>query len=83
MFPFGLFITNGVSFSLIIKLIGNLVEDHKVLSDLGITAGQTVEVEIQSSDPMNKPLHFQQKPHIICKLPEKVNVKVERGNYKI
>lgn len=79
MFTFSFY---GMSFSLIIKLIGNLVEDHKVLSDLGITAGQTVEVEIQSSDPMNKPLHFQQKPHI-RKLPGKVNVKVERGNYKI
>ena len=71
-----------MSFSLIMKLIGNLVEDHKVLSDLGITAGQTVEVEIQSSDPMNKPLHFQQKPHT-RKLPGKVKVKVECGKYKI
>lgn len=71
-----------MSFSLIIKLIGNLVEDHTVLSDLGITAGQTVEVEIQSSDPMNKPLHFQQKRHT-HKLPGKINVKVERGKYNI
>lgn len=61
---------------------GNLVEDHKVLSDLGITAGQTVEVEIQSSDPMNKPLHFQQNTHI-RKLPGKVNVKVERDGKEV
>ena len=49
-----------------------------VLSDLGIMAGQTVQVEIQSSDPVNKPLHLKQ-PSQTYKLPDKIKVKVELG----
>ncbi|XP_068703334.1 IQ motif and ubiquitin-like domain-containing protein [Montipora foliosa] len=55
---------------------GNPIEDHTVLSDLGIMAGQTVQVEIQSSDPVNKPLHLKQ-PSQTYKLPDKIKVKVE------
>ena len=37
---------------------GKLVEDQTVLSDLGVQGGQTVQVEIQSADPVNKPLKY-------------------------
>lgn len=55
-----------------------MVEDHVVLSDLGVQSGQTIEVEIQSSDPVTTPLQYRQaSPEY--KLPDKVNVKVEVG----
>lgn len=57
---------------------GKMVEDHVVLSDLGVQSGQTIEVEIQSSDPVTTPLQYRQaSPEY--KLPDKVNVKVEVG----
>ena len=37
---------------------GKLVEDQTVLSDLGVQGRQTVQVEIQSADPVNKPLKY-------------------------
>ena len=37
---------------------GKLVEDQTVLSDLGVQGGQTVQVGIQSADPVNKPLKY-------------------------
>ncbi|XP_073252451.1 IQ motif and ubiquitin-like domain-containing protein [Porites lutea] len=55
---------------------GKLVEDQTVLSDLGVQGGQTVQVEIQSADPVNKPLKYT-KVSPTYKLPDKVNVKVE------
>lgn len=55
-----------------------MVEDHTVLSDLGVQSGQTVQVEIQSADPVNRPLHYRQASPAY-KLPDKVNVKVEVG----
>lgn len=59
---------------------GKMVEDHTVLSDLGVQSGQTVQVEIQSADPVNRPLHYRQASPAY-KLPDKVNVKVEVGKY--
>ena len=59
---------------------GKLVEDQTVLSDLGVQGGQTVQVEIQSADPVNKPLKYT-KVSPTYKLPDKVNVKVEIGKY--
>ena len=57
---------------------GKMVEDNTVLSDLGVQSGQTVQVEIQSADPINRPLHYR-KASPAYKLPDKVNVKVEVG----
>lgn len=57
-----------------------MVEDHTVLSDLGVQAGQTVEVEIQSSDPINTPLQYKQSSPMY-KLPDKINVRVEVGKF--
>ena len=59
---------------------GKMVEDHTVLSDLGVQSGQTVQVEIQSADPVNRPLYYRQTS-LVYKLPDKVNVKVEVGKY--
>ena len=59
---------------------GKMVEDHTVLSDLGVQSGQTVQVEIQSADPINRPFHYKQVSPAY-KLPDKVNVKVEVGKY--
>jgi len=59
---------------------GKMVEDNTVLSDLGVQSGQTVQVEIQSADPINRPLHYRQASSVY-KLPDKVNVKVEVGKY--
>ena len=59
---------------------GKLVEDQTVLSDLGVQGGQTLQVEIQSADPVNKPLKYT-KVSPTYKLPDKVNVKVEIGKY--
>ena len=59
---------------------GKLVEDQTVLSDLGVQGGQTVQVEIQSADPVNKPLKYT-RVSTAYKLPDKVNVKVEIGKY--
>ena len=59
---------------------GKLVEDQTVLSDLGVQGGQTVQVEIQSADPVNKPLKYT-KVSPTYKLPDKVNVKIEIGKY--
>ena len=59
---------------------GKLVEDQTVLSDLGVQGGQTVEVEIQSADPVSKPLMCT-KVSPTYKLPDKVSVKVEIGKY--
>ena len=59
---------------------GKLVEDQTVLSDLGVQGGQTVQVEIQSADPVNKPLKYT-KVSPTYKLPDKVKVKVEIGKY--
>ena len=58
---------------------GKLVEDQTVLSDLGVQGRQTVQVEIQSADPVNKPLNTNVSP--TYKLRDKVNVKVEIGKY--
>ena len=58
---------------------GKLVEDQTVLSDLGVQGGQTVQVRIQSADPVNKPLKYT-RVSPTYKLPDKVNVKVEIGN---
>lgn len=55
-----------------------MVEDHTVLSDLGVQSGQTVQVEIQSADPVDRPLHYRQASPAY-KLPDKVNVRVEIG----
>lgn len=57
-----------------------MVEDQTVLSDLGVQSGQTVQVEIQSADPINRPLHYRQASPAY-KLPDKVIVKVEVGKY--
>ena len=62
------------------SLQGKMVEDHTVLSDLGVQAGQTVEVEIQSSDPINTPLQYKQSSPMY-KLPDKINVRVEVGKF--
>ena len=59
---------------------GKLVEDQTVLSDLGVQGGQTVQLEIQSADPVNKPLKYT-KVSPTYKLPDKVSVKVEIGKY--
>ena len=61
---------------------GKLVEDQTVLSDLyvGVQGGQTVQVRIQSADPVNKPLKYT-RVSPTYKLPDKVNVKVEIGKY--
>ena len=59
---------------------GKLVEDQTVLSDLGVQGGQTVQVEMQSADPVNKPLKYTNVSPSY-KLPDKVNVKVEIGKY--
>ena len=61
---------------------GKLVEDQTVLSDLyvGVQGGQTVQVEIQSADPVNKPLK-NTRVSPTYKLPDKVSVKVEIGRY--
>ena len=59
---------------------GKLVEDQTELSDIGVQGGQTVQVEIQSADPVNKPLKYL-KISPTYKLPDKVNVKVEIGKY--
>ncbi|XP_020618722.1 IQ and ubiquitin-like domain-containing protein [Orbicella faveolata] len=61
---------------------GKMVEDHTVLSDLGVQSGQTVQVEIQSADPVNRPLHYRQASPAY-KLPDKVNVKVEVGGKEV
>lgn len=58
-----------------------MVEDHTVLSDLGVQSGQTVQVEIQSADPVNRPLQYRQASPV-CKLPDNVKVKVEVGKYE-
>ena len=58
---------------------GKLVEDQTVLSDLGVQGRQTVQVEIQSADPVNKPKYTNVSP--TYKLRDKVNVKVEIGKY--
>lgn len=55
---------------------GKIVEDQAVLSDLGVQAGQTVQVEIQSADPVTRPLQFRTALPSY-KLPDKINVKVE------
>lgn len=60
---------------------GKIVEDPTVLSDLGVLAGQTVQVEIQSADPINRPLHLR-KASPAYKLPDKIKVKVESGKYQ-
>lgn len=62
------------------SLQGKMVEDHTVLSDLGVQVGQTVEVEIQSSDPVNTPLQYRQSLPMY-KLPDKIKVKVEVGKW--
>ena len=59
---------------------GKLVEDQTVLSDLGVQGGQTVQVEIQSADPVSNPLKYT-KVSPTYKLPDKVSVKVEIGKY--
>ena len=59
---------------------GKIVEDQTVLSDLGVLAGQTVQVEIQSADPINRPLHYN-RASPTYKLPDKIKVKVEIGKY--
>ena len=59
---------------------GKIVEDQAVLSDLGVQAGQTVQVEIQSADPVTRPLQFRTAMPAY-KLPDKINVKVEIGKY--
>lgn len=56
-----------------------MVEDHTVLSELGVQSGQTVQVEVQSADPINTPLLYRQASPAYT-LPDKVNVKVEVGN---
>lgn len=61
---------------------GKMVEDHTVLSDLGVQVGQTVEVEIQSSDPVNTPLQYRQSLPMY-KLPDKIKVKVEVGGEEV
>ena len=58
------------------------MEDQTVLSDLGVQSGQTVQVEIQSADPINRPLHYRQASPAY-KLPDKVNVRVEVGKYLV
>lgn len=60
---------------------GKMVEDHTVLSDLGVQSGQTVQVEIQSADPVNRPLQYR-KASPAYKLPDNVKVKVEVGKYQ-
>lgn len=60
---------------------GKIVEDHTVLADLGVQSGQTVQVEIQSADPVNRPLQYRQASPAY-KLPDNVKVKVEVGKYK-
>lgn len=49
-----------------------------MLSELGVQAGQTAQVEIQSADPVNRPLQFR-RVSPVYKLPDKLNVKVEIG----
>ena len=60
-------------------IIGKIVEDQTVLSDLGVLAGQTVEVEIQSTDPIHRPLEYHVQASPSHQLPEKLTVKVDIG----
>lgn len=60
---------------------GKEVEDSTVLSDLGVQSGQTAQVEIQSADPVNRPLQYKQSSPTY-KLPDSVKVKVEVGKYQ-
>ena len=57
---------------------GKLVEDQTVLSDVGVEGRQTVQVEIQSADPVDKSLKYT-RVSPTYKLPDKVNVEVEIG----
>ena len=57
---------------------GKLVEDQTVLSDLGVQGGQTIQGEIQSADPVNKPRKYT-RVSPTYKLPDKVSVELVIG----
>ncbi|XP_031550053.1 IQ and ubiquitin-like domain-containing protein [Actinia tenebrosa] len=54
-----------------------LLDDTGLLSDLGAQLGQTLQIELQSSDPINNPLRVKPAAKTPTKLPPVINVKAE------
>jgi hypothetical protein len=60
-----------------------LLVDAGLLSDMGVQPGQTVQIELQSSDPINSPLKLMPVTKTPVKLPPIITVKAESGKKSI
>ncbi|KAK3736399.1 hypothetical protein QZH41_017899 [Actinostola sp. cb2023] len=56
-----------------------LLADAGFLSDMDIQPGQSLQIELQSSDPVNHPLKLKPAPPPQAKLPAFITVKTERN----
>ena len=67
-----------LAFFFLVFFADKLVDDKTSLLDLGVQPGQTVQIEIQSANPISAPLVYTvSKPKY--KLPPQITVKAEIG----
>ena len=61
--------------------LDKLLADAGFLSDMDIQPGQSLQIELQSSDPVNHPLKLKPAPPPQAKLPALITVKTERSEF--
>lgn len=66
-----------------VVFLDKLLVDEGLLSDIGVQPGQTLQIELQSNDPVNCPLKVKPPSKPQAKLPLFIIVKSERGEFNV
>ncbi len=63
-----------------LSIAGKITQDDSTLGDLGVEPNGTVQLEIQSADPINQPIRPVQK-RTEYHMPDVITVKVQKGTF--